>query len=284
MFLPVSVCRFQRERVMFLQCLALLTTFFLALGRVLLTGPALADEKAGKVQTSPESEDAEQRDELTRVKELIELLASRNVLGADRRVSQLDHDMTIPPAYNVRDQAVVYLAIQQLLQEGDSAFDMLAQHFDDKRYSVTIESPSCLEHWSVGVVCRRIMQRQFYCFEDVGFLEEITSNQYRRPSEDVATSWKRIHGTPLWKIQAETIQTQIGFFRNLDLIKVRPAHPFQKRPPIKALEEMRARNIAKLETMRAAIVGMREAYRPKSIEEPLGRVIWLPWRFLFFNG
>jgi hypothetical protein len=180
----------------------------------------------------------------------------------------------------------VFLAIQQLLQEGDSAFDALIGHFEDKRYSISYDAPSGIYDSSVGSVCKHIMRASIYCYEDLGTLKQFTSGQHY-PHEmaqlKLAGWWKQNRTKPLWRIQVAMIDHQIAYFKELDLAKAPPVHPLAERLPLKTLEELRSLNIARLEAMKAGIIATKEAYRPKSIDQFYGRFTWLPWGTYSFN-
>ena len=82
-----------------------------------------------------------------RIRVLVEALASKNIapgLG------------DLPKNYDKNAQVVVYLAVQQLLAEGSAAFDILIEHFNDKRYAYTDQCPDGNYDRTVGDVCRMI--------------------------------------------------------------------------------------------------------------------------------
>lgn len=63
-----------------------------------------------------------------RIRTLVQLLASKN--AALNKLNGIE----FPATYDKQAQAVVYLAMMQLLQEGSAAFDVLIDNFDDERY------------------------------------------------------------------------------------------------------------------------------------------------------
>ena len=74
------------------------------------------------------------------------------------------------------------------------------------------------------------------------------------------------------------IDREIEYFKTLDLAKAGPPYRRARKPPLDVLVAMRARNVAKLEVLRATIIANREPYHPKSIEKPGRQFIWLPWQ------
>ena len=95
--------------------------------------------------------------------------------------------------------------------------------------------------------------------------------------------WKQNHKKPLWSIQVEMIDHEIAYFRDLDLAKMPPVHPLARKLPMKTLDELQSFNIAQLEAMKAGILATKEPYRPKSLDQPYGRLTWLPWDTESFN-
>ena len=97
-----------------------------------------------------------------------------------------DHHTDLPSGYRMEDQIVVYLAIQDLLQERDVAIDLLAHHLGDTRYSITFGSAEDdATHRSVGGVCTSIIAAYIWCYEDAGLLEVVTCDQHPVCAEGV---------------------------------------------------------------------------------------------------
>ena len=90
---------------------------------------------------------------------LIELLASKNQAPLKGQRGHAYMEAEPPAGYSKRDQVIVFLAIQQLLQEGDNAFDSLMDHLEDKRYSVSYDSPSGIFDSTVGSICTNCSTR-----------------------------------------------------------------------------------------------------------------------------
>jgi hypothetical protein len=220
-------------------------------------------------------------DERERIDALIELLASKNAAPTkDGPLSGIEP----PLGYDKGHQGIVFRAIQQLLKEGDTAFDALIDHSADKRYSISYEAPSGPYHLTVGSICSRVISRSVYCYEDLGKLQRISSDQRGHPEmANAAEWWEKNRKKSLWQIQVEMIDRQIVYFQELDLATSRPPHRYVTKPPIATLEELRSQNISALKTMRARIVATKQAYRPRSIDEPYGRLTWLPWETVSFG-
>ncbi len=93
-----------------------------------------------------DADDSAQTMQRQRIRVIVELLASKNAaprMGSDG----------FPPSYDRNAQVVVYLASQQLLNEGSAAFDILIEHLNDKRYSYTQAEPDSDYNRTVGDVC-----------------------------------------------------------------------------------------------------------------------------------
>src|SRR5262245_7982934 len=88
-----------------------------------------------------------------RIEYLVEKLASTNKSPGDLAPFFNKY----PPEYNKDAQVIVYLAIQQLLNEGAAAFDILIARFDDPRYSHAVELPSSVIDAAVGSTCKSIV-------------------------------------------------------------------------------------------------------------------------------
>jgi hypothetical protein len=210
-----------------------------------------------------------------RVERLIPLLVSKN-----RRPPEGYNKPSPPAGYKEEDQVVVFLTIQQLLQEGDAALDVLAEHLDDKPYSVSMGLMGRgVSHYSVGEVCRAIMRIEVECYEERGMLEQITWDQHLILSRDPPEAiWRRERESPLWRTQIGVIDRAIDFFKTVDLGKARPVHPLAPRQATGAHEAARARNIAKLEALKAVITQTRRPYRPRLIDGVwYGTPTYLPW-------
>jgi hypothetical protein len=78
----------------------------------------------GEPKANPSVEAERKQTARDRVETLIGLLASKN------RVEMKDHRTDVPAGYRMGDQVVVFLAIQQLLQEGDVGIDVIVQHLN----------------------------------------------------------------------------------------------------------------------------------------------------------
>src|SRR5258708_1372649 len=106
-----------------------LAYFFSLLVVALPPASLFADEKADDEATK-------------RIKHLIGMLASRN--AAPRIVGDPgkgeDAEITFEKTYDTNLQVPVYLAMQQLLAEGEAALELLRANANDARYSLSINS------------------------------------------------------------------------------------------------------------------------------------------------
>ena len=210
-----------------------------------------------------------------RIEALIEMLASKNEAPAPKR-----NHLDVPKGYDRQAQAVVYLAIQQLLAEGSEAFDLLIQHLGDARYSHSYESIQGDFNTNVGAVCHDILVRSVECYEfEIDLIswdqQEIFLKGTSRTK--LAEWWKANRERPLWKLQLEAIDRQIEFQKNADRDRVRTIHPEAPRLPAEEFEELREKNLELLKRRRASIEAAEEPYRPKSLEHYFGTMTLLPW-------
>lgn len=220
-----------------------------------------------------------QIEEKSRVETLVGLLASKNKAPKER--GPLVTPSRAPPGYDTKDQLLVFLAIQQLLQEGDEAFDELIAHVDDRRYCISYSVADGGYHFSVGIVCQRIC---FACISPHlkdGVLNLMTSDKQTYDGFPAGTTlkkwWEVNRRSPLWKIQIAQIGRKIDFLKKFDLKQARPSQHLAKKLPLDTLETMRVRDIARLEAIKAVVTAMEEPYRPTSIEQSEERFMWLPW-------
>ena len=126
------------------------------------------------------------RETTKRITHLIGMLASRNpapkIIGDVSRREIRGNPMgeialaVFDKSYDSDLQVSVYLAMQQLLAEGEVALDLLLKHEDDKRYCLTIESMGDAENETVGTICMRIFWANIFPFEDE--LHFMTKDQY----------------------------------------------------------------------------------------------------------
>ena len=208
-----------------------------------------------------------------RIRVLVELLASRNTVCG----YMLDR---FPKSYDRKAQAVVYLAIQQLLAEGSTAFDTLIEHFDDKRYCYTYAAPDAEYNRTVGQTCSLIMDN---------LIHSITNEQNERfamepadPSDkSLADWWKRNRHRPLWEIQVAGIDGAIALMERVRRDKTRLPWRLAEFLSPEVFESHRKDNLRILKGLRASIVAVKEPYRPKSLDKWLDDkyepFLGLPW-------
>ncbi len=211
-----------------------------------------------------------------RIRVLVELLASKNTVSGREMES-------VPQGYDRNAQVVVYLAIQQLLAEGSTGFDILIEHFNDKRYSYTYAAPDDQYNATVGVVCTLIMIRCINCYYEEIHL--ITEEQYRLgpdfSEENIADWWKHNRHRPLWQIQVDGIDRAIALMETVRRDKTRLPWRVAEQLTPEVFESRREDNLKILKGMRASIVAQKEPYRPKSLQKRLDEryepMLGLPW-------
>jgi hypothetical protein len=224
-----------------------------------------------------------------RITHLIGMLASRNpapkIIGDDGREIRgkptgLIVRAVFDKSYDRDVQVSVYLAMQQLLAEGEVALDLLCKHEDDKRYCLTIRSMEDPENETVGTICRRIFWANILPFKDE--LHFITKAQYgfypaRHESESVKEWWKGKKKTGLARVQIEAIDAMLDFMQKADAKKATAWHPEAKKVPPAEFEKRRKKNIRILRAIRETILSTGKPYRPRSCLAWYQRVIGLQW-------
>jgi hypothetical protein len=212
-----------------------------------------------------------------RIGVLVNLLASKNAVSG-RSIHQFPKD------YDRNAQVVVYLAAQQLLAEGATAFDALIEHRDDNRYSYTYAAADAEYNKTVGDVCFEIMLQCIKCYSNEIYY--ITNEQFdlepRFPGESgVAKWWQRNRHRPLWEIQVAAIDRAIELMEKVRRDKTRVPWRLAEQLTPEVFESRRKENLRILKEMRASIVANKEAYRPKSLEkwrdDPYDAMLGLPW-------
>lgn len=210
-----------------------------------------------------------------RVKSLIELLASKN------KAEQRGGMVRIGSNYDRQAQAVVFLAIQGLLNEGEDAFDLLISHAADNRYSYTYESPAGEFNKSVGWVCTDILARSIECYEPR--MHYITKDQFRPyvrkhvQGSNWAQWWEKNKDRPLWQIQIDAIDEQIAFMKSVDRDTANSTHHYAKKLDPEIFNQRRQENLKILQAMRSAIELLKEPYRPTNLDQTYGYMKLLPW-------
>jgi len=217
-----------------------------------------------------------------RVKYLIEMLASKNprpkITGEKW---ETDAIVKYPKEYNDSLQVPVYLALQQLLVEGEGAFDQLLAHTDDKRYSLTIKRIEQFYNRSVSDVCKSIVERNLHCCHPE--LHLITrGGWYSYPNLEsfegsLAKWWQKNKTRGLAALQIESIDDTIAFMRHLDARTAPPWHAQAEQFPIDKFNRLRDENVRILQAVRQSIVHTGKPYRPVILDGWSSKIIALPW-------
>jgi hypothetical protein len=210
-----------------------------------------------------------------RISALIGMLASKNPAPATR-----EGIMNVPKHFDKQAQAVVYLAIQQLLSEGSEAFDLLIQHLDDEEYCYSYNAPAGNFNVNVGTACYQVLIRSIQCYEFE--IELITRDQHDlylkwKSKPDAAKWWADNRDRPLWQIQIEAIDEAIQFMETISRATARSSHPYAEKLTVKEFEASRKKNLHLLEVRRKSIAVTQEYYRPKSVGNHFSTMTLLPW-------
>jgi hypothetical protein len=219
-----------------------------------------------------------EEDQLARVRKLVENLASKN----SRPEGELKENVPIErfsKDYKPEAQAVVYKAIEQLLQEGSGAFDVLVEHFNDRRYSYTSASPSGDYNRSVGTVCQIVVDRCIRCY--VNEIPLISRDQWEEgclwKDEKLEDWWKRNRDRPLPEIQVEAIGAQMSAIESLKYESARPSHPKAEKLKREEFERLQKESLKTLSAMRTEIQTSNVPHVPKSIDSTYDVFTKLPW-------
>src|SRR5262245_12347818 len=232
----------------------------------------------------------EEPDEQTtnRITKLIDMLASRN--AAPKIVGDISKreiqgkpmgeiaQAIFDKSYDSNLQVPVYLAMQQLLAEGEVALDLLRKHKEDKRYCLSMHSIEDDKNVTVGFICSRIVWAILFPFEDeLHFMTKDQYGVYPAGDHSIEEWWKDKKKVGLARIQIEAIDAMLDFMEKADAKKASPWHPEAKKVPPTEFENRRKKNIRILKAMRETIVSTGKPYRPRTCLAWYEHVIGLPW-------
>lgn len=212
-----------------------------------------------------------------RIRALVELLASKNPAPRAKQ-----GDITVPKNYDTQAQVVVYLATQQLMVEAADAFDVLAEHLNDERYSFSYLGINGDSNMTVGGACHWIMRQTVECYASEIHL--MTRDQdyvylYRDPEKfEMAKWWKANRKRPLWELQIEAIDHQIKFMKTVDREKASTPFIDGRLAEPAEFERLRKENLRILEKLKTSIETMKEPFRPKVLDLQRAWMGLLPWR------
>jgi len=285
-----------RKKLLIVSGIALtLVVGFLA-GRWSTGGPPAvpagdAAETVASTVSSPEVHPLDPGDPRDRVKYLIEMLASKNpapvikrkpiepfdVWAQDTIEFSLKHDTAL--------QVTVYLALQQLLAEGDAAFDQLLAHTNDKRYSFTVEryAPGPFHtryNYSVSDACELIVECNVRPFEpELHFLTKGQNRLYPTRDWDPpwAEWWKKNKHRGLASVQIEAIDATMAFMRDTDAASQIPWHENASGYSTDEFNRLRDENLRILKAIRQSIVLTGQPYRPKALHYYRTHILGLSW-------
>lgn len=216
-----------------------------------------------------------------RIAVLIELLASRNPAPVERQ-----GEIRVPKEYDRQAQAVVFLAIQGLLDEGEHAMDALISHFGDQRYSHSFNAISGTGNVTVGATSERIAAYLIRCY--AGEMHTITRDQHAIwPFEDTDMNlsewWKENRERGLLAIQKEAVDRAIRFFTTIDRKKASTPYIDGGRLDPEEFDKLRKENLAVLNRIKRTIEASGQTYRPKSFYPSFAVMDLLPWKIAAKN-
>jgi len=257
-----------------------------------LAGPGANDGETPETTAVPETlkpvDDPHPDKTRSRVKHLIEMLASKNpVPKITGELCQKEGIIEYPKEYKDSLQVPVYLALQQLLAEGEGAFDQLLAHTDDNRYSFTDKWCEQFHNRFVSDVCESIVERNLHCCHPELHLitrdEGWHSYPNLEPFGSLAKWWQKNKKRGLTALQIESIDDTIAFMRRLDGRTAAPWHAQAEQFPIDEFDRLRDENVRILKAVRQYIVRTGKPYLPKTLDGPKNRnsgerqIIALPW-------
>lgn len=247
---------------------------------LLLTGLVLGVVGGGPMPASGRDE-APDREDLARVKYLIEMLASKNkapVVRGDHRRGD-DEDISFPKDYDKSLQVPVYLAVQQLLAEGEMALDLLFAHAGDKRYSFSVNSGNMDYNASVSQACAMIAEEIFFPFDrEIHYITRSGQGAHpNKPGQTLAEWWKKNERRGLRTVQIEAIDRVTTFMKTVDAQSTLPVHPDANKLPIKEFNRLREDNLRILKSIKGTIVERNQPYRATSLDDDHRYMFGLPW-------
>lgn len=227
------------------------------------------------------ADDGPSRERLARVNYLIGMLASKNPAPTFRGDGRfVDRSIRLSAEYDKSLQVPVYLAMQQLLLEGEVALDRLFAHPDDERYSFSVNSYED-RNVSVSGACSTVAEHILFPFNSE--LRVISRDQYGIYPEleatggSVAAWWQKNRKRGLVKVQIEAIDETIRFMEKADRDKVLPVHADAPPLPAEEFERDRAENLRTLRRIRNQIIETREPYQSKRMFDETEDIHGLPW-------
>jgi hypothetical protein len=211
------------------------------------------------------------------------MLASKNPKPSTKNDSPF-HEPEISfskDKYNPDLQIPVYLAIQQLLSEGEVAIELLLRHPQDDRYSISAYAAGSF-NMHVSRVCESLVEISISCFKpEINYITYDQEHVYPKLAvgESLGEWWAKNKHRGLMALQLEAIDANLDFFKTVDGKKARPIYLSENRYEIDDFNKMRDENIVTLKTIRASIVARGESYRPKAITRLQRGIqfVGLPW-------
>lgn len=241
------------------------------------------------ITSAARCEDRDAKESAARIRHLIGLLASKNpapriegdASGGD------DPEIRFDSQYDKTAQVPVYLALNQLLSEGEGAFELLLQHSDDKRYAFSVNSYHDY-NVTVGGACEKIVYRNIVCFEPE--MHVITRSQFglyppreQMQGQSLREWWEKNKRRGLNTIQVEAMDTMIAFMQEVDGRTAPPWHPAAEPLPLEEFNRFRDKNLQTLKSMRHTILSTGKPLTAKTIEGHVTYFFGLPWTSRKYN-
>jgi hypothetical protein len=227
-----------------------------------------------------------------RVELLIEQLASRNAAPIVRGNARRGEGQTIrfPETFDKELQIPVYSAMQALLAEDDIAIDILMEHFDDVRYSYSVNTYADY-NVSVGRACTILATQMLIGFEDelsvvsrsqFGVFPPDSTDENDSPTT-VLDYWKKHRDLGAAKIQVQAIDAMLEYFRTADSKTEPPWHPDAQRLETAEFNRRRDENIKSLTAIRRFISDTGRRYRTNRTNGTHDALYGFPWTSRKFN-
>ena len=179
---------------------------------------------------------------------LIESLASTNEAPLQRGKGG-DLRLEYPAGYDKNAEEVVKAAGDKLIRYGTAAFELLLEHFKDKRFSYVNETSGGFKTDSVGDACRSIIKCQLEVYQKITIYPGAVPSYFldvlykdKKPDE----WWESRRKMSLYEIQTETVDWAISEQKRI----LRAGKYRGENIDTEKLAEIITRNESTLETLR----------------------------------
>lgn len=251
--------------------------------RVIEIGLVLLSMFGGFSNRADAADERRDRESLARVKYLIEMLASKNAAPVVKGKLDKgeDEEITFPKTYDNAAQVPVYLAVQQLLSEGEMAIDPLLDHAKDKRYSFSVNFSNRDFNVGVSEACKMIAEAIVFGFE--AELHVLSRSQFSDAHESFMGDlsferwWRKNKKKGLVDAQLKAVDAMTAYMKSVNGKTASTVHPEAERLPLKEFNQLREDNLRILKAIRESIADRKEPYRAKSLDDQNNYLFGLPW-------